>query len=171
MKISLKLLIFVISIISLSCRVETDLYIIETPTLELKASGPFFKGSNTFTANWEYSFDELFPDKDDKIIIEDARVTSIKIVPKKGVDYPNFGRVIMQMKTKNRNMSRIGLLNSNFKNDQSNSLKVWQIQDEFYKAFKNESITFMADFEMLDDKYDDDLSFDLLVTFDVRTRK
>ena len=166
-----KLLVFLIMIMFTSCTVETESHIVKTPNLELKASGPFFQGSNSLTATWNYKLDELFPEINGDIIIENARVNTIKIVPKPNVDYPKIGDVIMQMKVKNKNMSRIGLFESNFKKDQSNSLKVSQIQADFHKGLKYGQITFRADFEMLDEKYNDDLIYDLIVTFKIQTRK
>ena len=171
MNTNCKLIFFLISIMFISCTVETESHIVKTPNLELKASGPFFQGSNSLTATWDYNIDELFPQIEGDIIIESARVITIKIVPKPNVDYPRIGDVIMQMKVKNKNMSRIGLIESKFKKNESNSLKVSQIQNNFSKDLKYGHINFRADFEMIDEKYADDLSFDLIVTFDIRTRK
>lgn len=171
MNTGFKILGFLISILFISCTTETESFVVKTPPLNLQASGPFFEGTNTLSATWEYSLEELIPEMNGEIIVENVRVNTIKIVPKSDLSYPQIGQVIMQMKSENKNLSRIGLLESNFKTNQSNNLKVWQIQDNLHKAIIDEKVIFLADFEMLDNKYNDDLSFDLIVTFNVRTRK
>lgn len=155
----------------ISCSVETETHNIETPVLELKATGPLFQGSNTATVTWKYTLDKLFPEIDDKIVIENARVTSIKMIPKSNVSYPDIGKIVMEMKPKETNMLRVGLLETNFKNDQSNNLSVAAVQEDFDKAFKDGRLTFVADFDLLEEDYYDDLSFDLIVSFKIFTRK
>lgn len=171
MRISYKTFVFLISIIFMSCTTETESYIVKTPPLELKGDGPFFQGSNTLSATWKYSLKELIPELDGKKNVKNVRVNTIKIVPKSNQKYPEIGQVIMQLKSKNKNLSRIGLIGSNFKNGQSNSLKVSQIQDGLHKAIEDENITFLLNFEMLDDKFDDDIYFELIVTFNIRIPK
>lgn len=165
------LFICITTILIFSCSVETETHTVETPVLELKATGPLFQGSNTATATWKYSLEELFPEINDEIVIENTRVTSIKMIPKPDLNYPNMGKVIMEMKPKETNMLRIGLLENNFIKGQSNSLSVAAVQEDFDKAFKDGRLTFVADFDLLEEDYYDDLSFDLIVTFEVFTRK
>ncbi len=158
-------------IICTSCSVETETHIIETPVLELKATGPLFQGSNTATVTWEYKLKELFPEISNEIVIEEARVKTIKIIPKDNIDYPALGKVVMEMKPKNTNMTRVGLLENNFDINKSNSLNVAEIQEDFNEAFKDEKLTFVADFDLLDKEYYDDISFDLVATFEIQTHK
>ena len=155
----------------ISCSVETETHIIETPVLELKATGPLFEGSNTATVTWEYSLNELFSGIENEIVIEDTRVTSIKIIPKKEVNYPELGKVVMEMKPKNNGMTRVGLLETNFDNSQANTLNVAEIQEDFDEAFKDERLTFVGDFDLLAEEYFEDLAFDLIVTFEIQTQK
>jgi hypothetical protein len=154
-----------------SCSVETETHIVKTPTLELAAVGPLFQGSNTATATWEYSLKELFSEVDGEIVIEGARISSIEITPKENVDYPNIGGVVMEMKPKNTSMTRVGLLETNFNNDQVNSLNVAEMQEDLNESFKDERLTFVGDFDLIDEEYYDDLTFDLVVTFEIQTRK
>lgn len=172
MKVYPKILLICLSAILItSCSVETETHIIETPVLELKATGPLFEGSNTATVTWEYSLKDLFPEISNEIVIEDARVSTIKIIPKLDVDYPELGKVVMEMKPKNTSMTRVGLLETNFDTSQANSLNVAEIQEDFDEAFVDERLTFVGDFDLKDEEYFDDLSFDLVVTFEIQTRK
>lgn len=165
------LLICQITVLVFSCSVETETHTVKTPVLELKSTGPLFQGPNTATATWEYKVKDLFPELSNGIRIENARVSTIKIIPKTGVDYPKLGKVVMEIKPKNNGMTRIGLLETNFDNSKANSLNVAQIQEDFKKAIKGEKLTFVADFDLLEEDYYDDLSFDLIVSFKIFTRK
>lgn len=164
-------LLMAIVILTISCSVETETHIVETPTLELQAEGPLFQGSNTATVTWQYSLKELFPEIDNEIVIEDARVSTIKIIPVSNNNYPNIGKVVMEMKPKNNGMTRVGLLETNFDNSQANNLNVAEIQEDFDKAFKDERLTFVADFEMIDEDFYDNVTFNLIVSFEIQTRK
>lgn len=172
MKIILRRIFYIISFVHLmSCSVKTETHIIETPPLKLTAIGPLFQGSNTATSIWEYSVKELFSEKINEIDIEDVRVSDIQIVPNGNVEYPNIGKIVMEVKPKNSGMCRIGLLENNFDTNSSNSLNVAEIQEGFNEAFKDERLTFVADFDMKDEEYFDDLKFDLIVTFEIQIRK
>lgn len=172
MKFILKYLIICTIIpIFFSCSVETETHIVDTPVLELKATGPMFQGSNTATVSWDYSLVELFPEMSNEIVIEDARVSAIKIIPKENLDYPEIGKFVMEMKPRNNGMTRVGLLETSFDNNQVNSLNVAEIQEDFDEAFKDERLTFVGDFDLLAEEYFDDLAFDLIVTFEIQTQK
>jgi len=169
--IGLKLSVFLCAAILFSCSVETETHIVETPVLDLKASGPMFQGSNTATVTWEYTLKELFPEVENEIVIEDARISSIKISPVNNFDYPDIGKIVMEMKPKNTSMSRVGLLEENFSTTSANGLTIADVQEDFDEAFKDERLTFVADFDLKDEEYYDDIDFELVVTFEVQTRK
>jgi hypothetical protein len=154
-----------------ACSVETETHIIETPTLDLNMTGPLFQGPNTATATWVYKLSELFPEAGSEIDIEDVRISTIKIIPKDGIEYPELGKVVMEMKPKNNGMSRIALLETNFDTTMPNSLNVAEIQEDFDDAFEDERLTFVADFDMITEEYFEDLSFELIVTFEIETVK
>lgn len=172
MKISIsKFLGISVLVFLLSCNVETETHIIKSPPLELTATGPLFQGSNTATTTWEYSLEGLLSKKTNEIVIVDAKISTIKILPLDNVEYPNIGKIVMEVKPKNTRMSRIGLLDTNFDQKSTNSLSVAEIQEDFDEAFKDERLTFVADFDMKDEEYFDDLKFELVVTFEIQTRK
>ena len=164
-------LILLVSLGFTSCSVETEKHEVVTPVLELKAAGPLFQGSNTSTATWEFSLQELFPAVEGEIIIEKARIKSIKITPKPNVDFPKISKMVMEMKSEYTKMNRIGLLESNIKQDKSYDLQVADQQEEVDVAISDERITFVGDFDMLDEDFYDDVMFDLQVTFDIETQK
>lgn len=157
--------------VTISCSVETDKHTITTPTLDLKAVGPLFEGSNTATATWNFNLNELFPDVEGDLMIEKAKITQINLKPKPNVDYPKIGKVVVEMKSKYSNMVRIGLLETNIQTDKNYNLQVADKQEDINVALADERITFVGDFDILDEEFYEDLIFDLQVTFEVETRK
>jgi hypothetical protein len=79
--------------------------------------------------------------------------------------------MVMEMKSKYTKMNRIGLLESNIQQDKNYDLQVADKQEEVDVAITDERITFVGDFDMLDEDFYDDVIFDLQVTFDIETRK
>lgn len=163
--------LFILLTVTISCSVETDLHQITTPTLNLKATGPLFEGSNTATATWEFSLEELFPNLEGDIKVEKATITKINVQPKPDLDYPKIGKMVMEMKSKYTSMTRIGLLEKNIQKDKSYDLQIAGKQKDIDVAITDERITFVGDFDMLDEDFYDDVSFDLQVTFEIETRK
>lgn len=163
--------LLIILSITFSCAVETEKHEVSTPILDLKAVGPLFEGSNTATATWEFSLEELFPDLEGDIIVKKAKITGINVKPRTGMDFPKVGKMVMEMKSKYTSMTRIGLLESNIQPDKSYNLQIAGKQKELETAFTDERITFVGDFDMLDEDFYEDVVFDLQVTFEVETEK
>lgn len=164
-------LAFLMLLMTTSCSVETEKHVITTPVLDLKAVGPLFEGTNTSTATWEFTLKELFPEIEGEIILEKAKITSINIQPKSGIDYPKIGKMVMEMKSKYSSMNRIGLLETNIQTDKSYDLQVADAQEEVDVAINDERITFVGDFDMLQEDFYEDVVFNLQVTFEIETRK
>jgi hypothetical protein len=163
--------LLLIACLTVSCSVETEKHEISTPVLDLKAVGPLFEGSNTSTATWEFSLNDLFSGIDGDVVVEKARITAINIKPRSGMDFPKVGKMVMEMKSKYTSMTRIGLLEMNIQPDKSYDLQVADKQEELETAFADERITFVGDFDMLQEDFYDDVIFDLQVTFEVETLK
>jgi hypothetical protein len=154
-----------------SCSVDTEKHEITTPILDLKAVGPLFEGSNTATATWEFSLKDLFPKLEETIKIEKAKVKSIQVQTREGMDFPKIGKMVIEMKSKYTDMTKIGLLDDNIQPNKKYTFQVADEQDDLQTAITDERITFIGDFDMLEDEYYDDVIFDLLVTLEIETRK
>lgn len=163
--------LFFLITMSISCSVETETHQVTTPILDLKAVGPLFGGSNTATATWEFKLVDLFPELQGEAQVEKAKITNINIKPKQGYDYPKIGKMVMEMKSKYTSMTRIGLLETNIQVDKNYDLQVAKKQKEVEVAIADERITFVGDFDMLDEDFYEDVIFDLQVTFEIETRK
>ncbi len=159
-----------ITIIS-SCSVNTESYELSSPTLELKAVGPLFEGSNTATATWEFSLKEILPELEDESLLHRVEITAIEVISKPGLDFPKVGKMVMEMKSAYTSMTRIGLLETNMQKEKTYKLQIAGKQEELTTAFKDERITFVGDFDMLEEDFYDDVVFDLKVTFNVEIKK
>ncbi len=154
-----------------SCSVETETYLVEAPTLELKAVGPLFEGSNTATATWEFQLKDLLPDVEGEISLHEAKVTAVKVTPIGEEDFPKVDKMVMEIKSKYISMTRIGLLESNIKTGRTYDLSVADKQKDIVTALQDERITFIGDFDMLDEEYYEDVNFSINVTFEVQVKK
>lgn len=157
------------SFLIVSCSGETQQHTLNTPTLQLKAVGPLFQGSNTATAEWSYSLKDLFPDLEGDINIESAKITAIEVIPVEDVNYPELGTMVMEMKPKNTPMMRVGLLNSQLNTTTTNTLDIAEIQEDLELAFADGMLIFVGDFDLVEEEYFDDLVFNLIVTFEIET--
>jgi len=77
----------------------------------------------------------------------------------------------MEMMSKYSSMNRIGLLETNIQTDKSYDLQVADAQEEVDVAINDERITFVGDFDMLQEDFYEDVVFNLQVTFEIETRK
>jgi hypothetical protein len=170
-KIKLATGLLLLFLVNISCSLETETHEITTPVLELKAVGPLFEGSNTATATWEFALSELFSDLEGEINIHDVQITAINVKPRANQDFPKVEKMVMEMKSKYTSMTRIGLLESNMQPNKSYDLQIAGKQEELKTAFEDERITFVGDFDMIDEDFYEDVVFDLQVTFRVETRK
>ena len=162
-------ILMLLSIFICSCSGETKTHTVKTPKLALTASGPLFQGSNTATATWNYDLKELFPNVKEEVEIKSARVSSIQVMPIKEADYPQLGKMVVEMKSPNTKMTRIGLLDADLDVDQTNNLSIADVQEDLEETFTDEKIIFVGDIDMKDEQFYDDLRFDLVVTFDIET--
>lgn len=164
-------IVFLLTLFMVSCSVETESHLVETPVLKLKAAGPMFEGSNTATASWEFDLNELLSDEFPNEDFKDARIHEIKIMTPQDEDFPKMNKMVMEMKSKYTSMNRIGLLEENIQHNRSYSFKVADQQEEVLKALKDEKITFVGDFDLLEEEFYDDISFDLQVVVEVMVKK
>ena len=165
------ILILLLGILTVSCLGESQTQIVKTPELELKASGPLYQGSNTATSTWKYNIEDIFTKVKGDVEIKNARVTAIDVMPRQNIDYPDLGKMVVEMKSNNTKMTRIGLLNNAINTKKTNNLNVADVQEDLGETFADEEIIFVGDIDLKEDTYYHDLLFDLVVTFEIETNK
>ncbi len=159
------------TLLLISCSIETESHLVKTPTLKLNAVGPLFEGSNTATASWEFSIGQLLGEEFSSEDFRDARIHELKIITPDDEDFPRIDKMVMEMKSKYTSMNRIGLLEENIKFNKEYAFKIAGKQEEVLKALKDEKITFVGDFDLLEEEFYEDLIFDLQVVIEVMVKK
>jgi signal transduction histidine kinase len=122
-----------------------------------------YKIVNEVEQNFSYQIEE-------NIKIEKAKVKSIQIQTREGMDFPKIGKMVIEMKSKYTDMTKIGLLDDNIQPNKKYTFQVADEQEDLQTAISDERITFVGDFDMLEDEYYEDVIFDLQVTLEIETR-
>jgi hypothetical protein len=155
-----------------SCSYETKTYNFATAELNIVAEGPLFGGSNTATAIWKINPEEFFDNKNPKDLkFAKGKVTRIIISSDSGTDLPKLNSVVVEIAAPETSMIRLGILEENILSGNSYELKLAENQDDLYKFFYQNEITFVADVNMLDEEYYDDLELKILVEFEFETKE
>lgn len=153
------------------CTPETETETLTTPGLQMHAEGPFFEGPNTVTVSWEFDLQDYTNGKIQVNNLHKASIEEISITLKSGNEIPVIERVVIETTSTNTSMNRVGMLERQIKADEPYTLKIADIQKEVADALKDQKITFVADFDLADEEFFDDIHFELRVKFDVEVKK
>jgi len=155
-----------------SCSAETESLTITSPELRLSSEGPLFEGANTATASWEFDLAELVGRSEEgQVNVKNARLTHVEIILEEGDNLPGIENMVFEMTSKNTSMTRLGLYEGRIEPGQTVQLNVASQQDNLSSAFEDGRITFVGDFNLLEEEYWDDIHFSLKATFDLELRK
>lgn len=138
---------------------------LETPELQLTAEGPLYGGANSSTATWEFDLVQLLGEG--KKEIYEARITSVEVLLV-GVDsLPAMEKMVFEVTSKNTPMTRIGLYEGKITAGQPFILTIADEQENLAAAFADGKMTFVGDFDLLDEEYMGNIEFTLKVKFDL----
>lgn len=155
-----------------SCSGETETLTINSPELRLSAEGPLFEGANTATASWEFILVELIGENEDrKVSIKNAKLTQVEILLQEGEDLPEIEKMVFEMTSKNTPMTRLGLYEGKIEPGKSFGLSLASKQEKLASAFEDGKITFVGDFDLLEEEYWEDIHFSLKATFELEIKK
>jgi hypothetical protein len=155
-----------------SCSEETETLTINSPELRLSAEGPLFEGANTATASWEFALADLIGETEEgKVSIKNAKLTQVEIFLREGEDLPNIEKMVFELTSKNTPMTRLGLYEGKIEPGKSFGLNLASKQEKLASAFEDGKITFVGDFDLLEEEYWEDVHFSLKVTFELEIKK
>lgn len=155
-----------------SCSGETETLTINSPELRLSAEGPLFEGANTATASWEFTLTDLLGESDaGKVSIKNAKLTQVEILLQEGEDLPEIEKMVFEMTSKNTPMTRLGLYEGKIEPGKSFGLSLASKQEKLASAFEDGKITFVGDFDLLEEEYWEDIHFSLKATFELEIKK
>jgi len=155
-----------------SCSTETESHTVNSPELLLSAEGPLFEGANTATASWEFDLAELVgSNQDGKTNVRSARLIGVEIILEEGDNIPGMENMVFEMTSRNTPMTRLGLYEGRIEPGLAISPNVASQQEKLSTAFEDGKITFVGDFDLLEEEYWDDVRFRLRATFELEIKK
>ncbi len=117
-----------------------------TSKVTISAAGPLFEGSNTGTFDWSFDLVEEIEGLDNMENILEARLLSIELYPE---DVDVLEDVTIQLAGEKTGMQKIAFMNSD------GSVQVADKQENLASFFLDNYPTLVADFNLLDDWFDD----------------
>jgi hypothetical protein len=138
---------------------------LETPELQLSAEGPLYAGANSSTATWEFDLAQLLGNAEKEI--SEARITSVEVLLVGADSLPAMEKMVFEVTSKNTSMTRIGLYEGKITPGQPFTLTIADEQENLAAAFADGKMTFVGDFDLLDEEYMGNVEFSLKVKFDL----
>ena len=138
---------------------------LETPVLQLSAEGPLYAGANSSTATWEFDLTEILGNAEKEV--SEARITSVEVLLIGADSLPAMEKMVFEVTSKNTPMTRIGLYEGKITPGQSFNLTIADEQEDLAGAFADGKMTFVGDFDLLDEEYMGNIEFTLKVKFDL----
>ena len=138
---------------------------LETPELQLSAEGPLYAGANSSTATWEFDLTEILGNAEKEI--SEARITSVEVLLVGADSLPAMEKMVFEVTSKNTSMTRIGLYEGKITPGQPFTLTIADEQENLAAAFADGKMTFVGDFDLLDEEYMGNIEFSLKVKFDL----
>ena len=164
----IKLAVVIFIFVGLSgCTGSSSSQSLETPELQLSAEGPLYAGANSATATWEFDLKEVLGKTGTEV--SEAKITSVEVVLTAADTLPTMEKMVFEMTSKNTPMIRIGLYEGKITPGQSFALTIADEQENLASAFADGKITFVGDFDVLDEEYMGNIAFTLKVKFELGT--
>lgn len=136
---------------------------LDTPELQLTAEGPLYAGANSSTATWEFDLAQLLGEG--KKEISEARISSVEVLLVGADSLPAMEKMVFEVTSKNTPMTRIGLYEGIITPGQSFALNIAEEQENLAAAFADGKMTFVGDFDLIDEEYNGNIAFTLKVKF------
>lgn len=148
-----------------ACTGSTSTEQLESPELQLMAEGPLYAGANSSTATWEFEVAQLIGEGNKKI--SEARITSIEVQLVTTDSLPAMEKMVFEITSKNTPMTRVGLYEGAITSGQPFALTIADEQENLASVFSDGKMTFVGDFDVLDEEYLGNVAFTLKVKFEL----
>lgn len=166
--LSILLLVLLLFIGLTGCTGNSTTQQLETPELQLSAEGPLYAGANSSTATWEFDLAEVLGNAEKEI--SEARITSVEVQLTGADSLPAMEKMVFEVTSKNTPMTRIGLYEGKITPGQPFTLTIAEEQEDLAAAFADGKLTFVGDFDMIDEEYLGNVAFKLKVKFELATK-
>lgn len=131
-----------------------------TESLTVTAAGPLFEGSNTGTYEWDIDLTKAIEGLNDLSQLSEARLVDISV---KAEDPDMVEDVTIQLAGEKSGMQKVAFM------DGSGKIQVAEKQENLASFFQDKYPTVVADFNILDDWFDDFI-FDVELTFTFKVK-
>lgn len=153
--------------IVMACSPSGEKVEIKSMSISLMAEGPLYDGINTAISNYEMDWSTLLGKIPQKV--NGARIKGLRI---KGNNFDiqlDAAQYTLQMAAPGVDMAKIAFLNSAESSDW-NDMKVAENQKKIEKFFNSEIITFVLDFDYLEEETYDDLEFGIEIDLELTVK-
>ncbi|MCH7403781.1 hypothetical protein ACFOUP_13075 [Belliella kenyensis] len=159
------ILILTSLVMILSCGPQLQTEEVETPLITMKAEGPLFEGANSATATWEFDLAEIIGSLEGSV--KEAKVISAEVELLETEDLPALEKMVLEVTSKNTSMARVGLFEGKMESGQVFALNIANKQENLANAFQDGKMTFVGDFDLLEEEYWSNVQFSLKVKFEI----
>ena len=136
---------------------------LETPELHLSAAGPLYAGANSATATWEFDLKEILGTMEKEV--SEAKISAVEVILKGAENLPALEKMVFEVTSKNTAMTRLGLYEGSISEGQVVALTIADEQENLASAFADGKMTFVGDFDLIDEEYAGNVEFTLKVKF------
>jgi len=161
--IKLAAIIF-LSLLMAGCTGNSTVQEIVSPELTLSAEGPLYAGANSATATWEFDLAEILGNS--QIKVSEAKITSVEVIVLPSENLPAMEKMVFEVTSKNTPMTRVGLFEGAITAGQTIALTIAAEQENLASAFADGKMTFVGDFDLIDEEYLGNVEFTLKVKFE-----
>jgi hypothetical protein len=160
--------LLIVAFLFTGCTGSSTIQEIVSPELQLTAEGPLYSGANSATAIWEFDLKEILGSGEK--VVSKAKINSVEVFLKESETIPAMEKMVFEITSKNTPMNRIGLYEGPLPQGQVIALTIAEEQENLASAFADGKMTFVGDFDLLDEEYLGNVEFALKVKFEVRIK-
>jgi hypothetical protein len=129
---------------------------IKKMSIVLTSEGPLYEGSNTATYDWKVDFKELLNETPQRI--NDVKFTSVKVTLDSDTLNSMVSNLVLQMTSGKLDMLKIAFLEKLNAGDAS-AFTIADKQKKFDEYFNQEKLTFVLDYDLKAEEWNDNLNF------------
>ncbi len=151
-----------------SCAPSGEKVEIQNLSIDVVATGPLFEGPNTATFDWDVNLESYLGKATEAITSAQIKAVRIKA---KGSDLDAIAQdFTLQLAANGVDMAKVAHASQAEPNEAFTNLQVAEKQEKLEKFFNQEKITFVLDFDYLEEETYDDIEFSIEVDLEMTVK-
>jgi hypothetical protein len=142
-----------------SCGPSGDKVEVKSIQVALTSSGPLYEGSNTATVDWDVDFSKYMEQVPKSI--NQVRFLNVRLKCNNDSVQANIGNPVVQLAAGDLAMAKVAYAEENLQANQAASLKIAAEQKNIDEFFKGKKITFVLDYDLKQEEFNEDLTFSM----------